>query len=155
MGGADPNNITEFVMKSLLDSNRRIKVIVGPAFKNKDQVKAFAAKYKEVYDVFEWPRNYAQIIASSRMVVTAIGTSIYEIAYLNIPILTISNYPEDIKSARILEENGYCKYIGYFKSITSLQIQKGAVGIKYYKNEASETANENGLNFICKAILNS
>jgi UDP-2,4-diacetamido-2,4,6-trideoxy-beta-L-altropyranose hydrolase len=154
MGGTDPNNLTLIVMQSLVGITQKINVIIGPTFKHKDQIKAFADNNKNMFNIYEWPKNYAAIIASSSLVFTALGTSIYEINYLDIPVVVVGNYENDSENAQMLGSRGYYKYLGYHQDVTLNQIKSAIDPEPIIKNQ-QEKATELGLKNISEIIINN
>lgn len=154
MGTSDPNKLTPFIMKALSNTAKTIKVIIGPAFKCKKQIKAIASKHKDIFKLYQSPANYAQIIASSSLVITALGISIYEISYLGVPIIVIGNYKADLKVGEILEKMGYCKYLGYYKNADQNSIYKNTFKILSEKQKKPViVANKHGVKNISEIIL--
>lgn len=113
MGASDPNNLTSLVMNSLADTGKKIKVIIGPGFTHKDEIDKITHHYSSVFELYDNPADYMKVVSSAALAVTAIGISIYELAYLRIPALVIANYNSDLEAGRILETLGYCKFLGY------------------------------------------
>jgi len=153
MGAADVNNVTPFIMKALINTGKKVKVIIGPAFKRKREIKTIASRHKNIFELYENPHNYAQIIASSSLAVTALGISIYEISHLGVPIMVIGNYESDSKAGRILEKKGYCKYMGYYKNITQDDARLHAAKLWAVKSKTPVKAGKNGTKNISEVIL--
>lgn len=124
MGGSDPNNLTPFIMKSLKSLNKKIKVIVGPGFTNIKEIRALARSYDNVcnFEVYQTPSDYASVVASSSLAITALGISLYEFNFLEIPCIVVGNYKTDVDVGLKLEKAGYCSFAGYYKDVTQEKI---------------------------------
>ena len=153
MGGADQNKLTPFIMKSLIGAGKKVKVVIGPAFKNKSQVESLAAECGGDFEIFEMPDDYAQIAACSSMAVTAFGISIYEFAYFNIPVKVICNYKSDLKEARVLEEKGLCECLGHYKDLTHEDIRCGVLESRQPGDGAGLDIMSDGVKNIAKVIF--
>lgn len=115
MGASDPNGLTVRVMQAVAGMGKRVKVIIGPAVQQKRDIYVAAAAGD--FEIYEDPSNFAEILASARMAVTALGISIYEMAYLGIKPVVIGNYQSDTKFGRILECCGFCCYAGFYEEM--------------------------------------
>jgi len=155
MGGSDPNNITTFLMKNLINTGRKVNIIIGPAFRHKKQIKILALRYKEIFKLYQEPDNYARIIASSSLVITALGILIFEVSYLGIPTIVLGNYREDLKVGKILDKMGYCKYLGYYKIVKQKNINKVILYVLNKKEKLVVKTSKNGTKNMSKAILSS
>ncbi|MCK4752758.1 MAG: hypothetical protein KAS75_04870, partial [Planctomycetes bacterium] len=123
MGASDPNNLTSLVMNSLADTGKKIKVIIGPGFIHKDEINKITGQYSSVFELYDNPADYMKVVSSAALAVTALGVSIYELAYLRIPVLVIANYKSDMEAGRILEESGYCKFMGYYGDLRANRLK--------------------------------
>lgn len=153
MGGADQNNLTSFIIKSLIGVDKKIKVVIGPAFKNKSQVESLVAKYGRDFELHEMPDDYAQIVASSSLAVTALGISIYEFAYFNKPVKVICNYKSDLKEARVLEEMGLCECLGYYKDLTQEDVRSGILKLRQPGDRVEVGVMGDGVKNIAEVIV--
>jgi spore coat polysaccharide biosynthesis predicted glycosyltransferase SpsG len=151
-GASDPNNISLKVMKALKGSQKVVKIILGPGNKHTAKIEAMASKYAQVFKIYHNPSNYAQLIATSSIAFTALGTSIYDFLYLKTPAIVIANYPEDTRIGKILDENHYCQFLDYYQKVTQKQIQIAISNINK-KNFKFSTINKNGINDIGKIVL--
>ncbi len=153
MGASDPHNITLFVMKDLISTGKKAKVIVGPGFKSKKEIRQIARQHKDIFELYENPDNYAKIASSASLAVTALGISVYEFSYLKIPVIVIGNYVDDLKTGKSLEKLGYCKYAGYYKDINVKKLSKMIErGVKF--KDFKEKCGKKGVASIACAILN-
>lgn len=127
MGGADPFNLTEQVVNAIerLDGVEAT-VVIGPASKPTQFLKRFiesgSEKFRFLYNV----ADMAPVMSSSHIAFTAVGTTVYELAYLGVPSVVIANYPHDDSDLRELKELGISFGLGYYKDVNAPMI-RGAV----------------------------
>jgi spore coat polysaccharide biosynthesis protein SpsF len=153
MGGADQNNLTSLIIKSLKSVGKKIKIVIGPAFKNKSQVELLVAEYDRDFELHEMPDDYAQIVASSSLAVTAFGISIYEFAYFNTPVKVICNYKSDLNEARVLEEMGLCECLGHYKDLTQEDIRSGILKSQHPGDRVEVGVMADGVKNIAEVIV--
>src|SRR5262245_23677594 len=93
-GGSDPLRSTERVLASLPEHRAEVAVSVGPHMtaRRAKIERAAAARDARVLTTGE---ALAPWMARARLAVTALGTTLYELAYLGTPALILGNYPED------------------------------------------------------------
>lgn len=135
MGGTDFNNLTGIVMKAAANTGLRLKVVLGPGFRQKVLIEKIAQDYCCVCEIYDNPINYPKIMGSSSIAVTAVGISIYEFAYFKIPTLAIGNYTSDLNIGRILQRLGYCKFLGFYKNLKREDITKGILSIQKHSED--------------------
>jgi UDP-2,4-diacetamido-2,4,6-trideoxy-beta-L-altropyranose hydrolase len=127
MGGADPFNLTEQVVNAIerLDGVEAT-VVIGPASKPTQFLKRFiesgSEKFRFLYNV----ADMAPVMSSCHIAFTAVGTTVYELAYLGVPSVVIANYPNDDSDLRELKELGISFGLGYYKDVNAPMI-RGAV----------------------------
>ena len=129
MGASDPNSLTILLMNSLVDIGRKIDVVIGSCFNDKERICEAAARCGHVFQIHVNPDNYEEILARSSLAVTAVGITLYELAYLQIPTVVIGNYKSDLNTGRILESLGYCRFLGYHKELRQKDIRKAFLNV--------------------------
>ena len=85
-GGTDPNNLTEKVLESILESpyENQIEVILGLGYANKKEIQE---KYKdnERIEIYENVKNMSEHMHDADLIFTSAGRTMYEIASLGVP----------------------------------------------------------------------
>ena len=105
-GGCDPFRLTERVLSALDLSLGRIVVAVGPHMaERRDELLALVAGAPDVRILLPG-MPLARWMARSRTAVTAVGTTLYELAYLGVPAAVVANYDEDHDALEWYERNG-------------------------------------------------
>jgi len=127
MGGADPYNLTELVVNALeridgLD----VTVVMGPAFRESPFLKKFIAANNPSFRFLFNVADMAPLMSACDLAFTAVGTTVYELAYMGVPSVIISNYPADERDMAELKDLGISFGLGYYKDVTAPMI-RGAV----------------------------
>jgi len=96
-GGSDPNRLTERALDALaeLDYRGRACALVGWHMEERlHDLERRAARLPSV-ELVQGGAPLAPRIAASRAALTALGTTLYELAYLGVPALILANYAAD------------------------------------------------------------
>jgi spore coat polysaccharide biosynthesis predicted glycosyltransferase SpsG len=131
MGGSDPNRLTYRVVSALLGSKEsmKINVVLGPAFPHDERLDAIE---RQGYDNIKFIRNCSDlsgIMAESHIAITALGTTLYELAYMGVPAIIISNYREDESDMRAFRKLGTALSLGYHEDVSADAIRTATEGI--------------------------
>lgn len=154
-GGTDTYNLTYSFMKNLQKINIPIVVIVGPGFSN-EQINVLEKEKCKNVELIIKPNSLKKYLSKSKYVVTASGSSVYEVlTQKSIPILfsqaknqNLAYYEfekANVKTIGIYPEINFDKAYNYIKSFeesdisnTKIEIDidgKGAYRVaKYLKN---------------------
>lgn len=91
MGGADPFNITEKVIRSadFFDFKYKAIVIAGKVNKNKDRIKSLVEK-RENFQYFDFVESIEAVYSNIDFAIINGGNTRYELTYLQIPYACIS-----------------------------------------------------------------
>ncbi|MBI4949506.1 MAG: hypothetical protein HY955_05110 [Deltaproteobacteria bacterium] len=133
MGGADPFRLTELVLKSLSDMEGvEVTTVIGPAFSPERDLKALV-KWRPGFRFAEGIRDLSPLMAASHVAITAVGTTIYELACMGVPSILIGNYESDKADLRGFERLGASISLGHYKDATPEAIQSA---VKKFRDEA-------------------
>ncbi len=129
MGGSDPNKLTDKVVAALLESETplNINVVIGPSFSPDERLDAIE---QQGHGTIKFIRNcpdLSTIMAESYIAITAFGTTLYELAYMGVPGIIISNYREDDRDMQAFRKLGTALPLGYHEDVTAESIRT-AVG---------------------------
>jgi spore coat polysaccharide biosynthesis predicted glycosyltransferase SpsG len=95
-GGSDPGRLTERSLAALAGFTGSVRVLVGPHMGDRRAaIERQAAELADA-DVLRVPGHPAACFARARVALTALGTSLYELAYLRVPALILANYATDL-----------------------------------------------------------
>jgi spore coat polysaccharide biosynthesis protein SpsF len=128
MGGSDPNRLTHRVLSSLLQSDITlcIKAVVGPAFSTDPLLNDIEKKQHPNVEFIRDRDDLAAYMAESHICITAVGTTVFELAYMGVPTLVLSNYRTDEADMLAFEKLGIALPIGYFGSVSDYEIRHAA-----------------------------
>jgi len=103
MGWCDANNITLKVLKALSGmEDIKFTVVLGPDYGHYETLEPFL--HNPAITFRRSVKDMAPLMASSHIAFTALGTTVYELAFMGVPPLIISNYREDEKDLAALRE---------------------------------------------------
>jgi spore coat polysaccharide biosynthesis predicted glycosyltransferase SpsG len=106
-GGSDPFELTERVLAALDPAGRRVVVAVGPHMaQRRAELARLAAESGPEVRVLLPGMPLARWIARSRAAITAVGTTLYELAYLGVGSLVVANHEGDRQALSWYEHHG-------------------------------------------------
>jgi spore coat polysaccharide biosynthesis predicted glycosyltransferase SpsG len=131
MGGEDPNGLTLRVMEALrdLDPAVEVRVVLGFAFGFKDEAYRLNKKMGGRFTLIENVTDMEKHMAEAGLAITALGTTIYELACLGVPTIVISNYREDARDERVLNELGWVTAMGYHGGLLDPGLRESIVSL--------------------------
>ncbi len=109
LGGADPNNRTERVLRACLKggcADCEIDVVIGPANRHAGALHEAAQTATRRVVLHASPRNLPELMARCDVAISAAGSSVYELAYFGVPMLLLVTAPNQRTSARYLDRLG-------------------------------------------------
>jgi len=105
-GGSDPRGLTERVLAALTGSDERLVVAIGAHMGERraaiEQLCTELPNSQVLHDV----RDLGPWMRRSRAAVTAVGTTLYELAYLRVPAWIVANFEEDRPALDHYDKNG-------------------------------------------------
>jgi len=133
MGGADPFRLTELVLKSLKDMKGvEATTVIGPAFSPERDLKALV-RWMPGFRFAEGIKDLSPFMAESPLAITAVGTTIYELACMGVPSILIGNYESDKSDLKGFERLGASISLGHYKDATPEAIRSS---VKKFQDEA-------------------
>jgi len=116
MGWCDSNNITLKVLDALAGvDDISITVVLGPDYPFMETMEPFR-KDKRI-TLRHAVKDMAPLMASSHIAFTALGTTVYELAFMGVPPIIISNYREDEKDMASLRRLKAGVSLGFYGSV--------------------------------------
>lgn len=112
-GGADPTNLTEFVIGSIanvdLPNKVFISTLLGPSMSNcSDYIKSISSNLSPKGHVYENVSNMASFLRKFHLVIGCAGSSCWERALLGIPMILFSTSENQSLILDSLERRGLC-----------------------------------------------
>ena len=125
MGGGDPRQLTHQVADSLrrLSQPVDIKVVIGPAFTPDPRLGDMAQENDSRLHFISGQDNLAWLMADSHLAITAVGTTLYELAAVGVPAIVIANHTEDHRDMELYKKLDMNLPLGFYRDIAPLQIQ--------------------------------
>jgi len=146
-GGSDPNNISLLALNSLKNTPfiDDVLLILGPGYIHK---KTELLKIINTNQIIENPKNIFDYFAMAYFAITALGVTIQELAYLNIPMGIIYNYQDDQMDMAMIsdyfsrnKDTNFIYNFSYYKSVnvplmleTINRHKRDNINIKFNKN---------------------
>jgi spore coat polysaccharide biosynthesis predicted glycosyltransferase SpsG len=131
LGGSDPNHLTGKIVSALLKSKvpLNIKAVIGPAFSSDFLLDALTNHRHDNVQFIKGKDDLSADIADSHIAITALGTTIFELACLGVPALIIANYRTDEHDMTAFEKLGIALPLGYYKEVSDFDIQNTVASI--------------------------
>jgi len=126
-GGSDPRNLTKRLLEILSGMKLKFKIIViiGMAFSHVSQTEKLVEKMKKNAQKIKIVKNsdlMAKYMNESDFVITTNGRTVFEIASLNIPFISISANPRE-KKHKFPQNSGGGIYLGLYSDISDQKIR--------------------------------
>jgi len=116
MGWSDSNNITLKVLKGLSGMDDiQITVVLGPDYPFMESVAHFMGAENITFR--HGVKDMAPLMAASHIAFTALGTTVYELAFMGVPPIIVSNYRDDERDLAALRKLKAGVSLGYFASV--------------------------------------
>lgn len=109
MGGSDPDNTTLKIVKALDlidDTSLEIKIILGPENRHVQSIKKLVSPSNLKYEILSDPDNMPELLIWADIVISAGGSTSWELLYLNKPAVFLINAENQIKIVETIETLG-------------------------------------------------
>jgi spore coat polysaccharide biosynthesis predicted glycosyltransferase SpsG len=131
MGGSDPNRLTKRVISALVGfrEDMRLTIVIGPAFQPDEQLEAAERRGQVAARFMRNVHDLSPLLSEAHIVVTAVGTTIYEAAFMGVPSVLISNYRSDAEDVAQIERLGISLGLGYFEDVDDARLQSAVASL--------------------------
>lgn len=116
MGGADPDNVTERVVRALGAAALRLDVVLGPANRAAERLARTLAEPPRV-EVLRSVQDMAGVLSRADLAVAAAGITTHELCFMGVPSLLVVLADNQLASARALEREGACENLGWHHAL--------------------------------------
>jgi len=127
MGGADPDNVTLRVLRAVsqlgIDGLETV-VVLGRSNPHLKQVRAFAAECTMTIRLQVDVDDMAELMAWSDAAITAGGSTVWELAFLGVPSITLALADNQTHSANLLARRGISPTLGWGPIAESTDVAK-------------------------------
>lgn len=121
-GGTDPNNLTQKVLNNIypycLKNNINIDIVLGLGYEYRINIKEFPN-----INIYQNVKNMADYMEKADIIFTACGRTVYEVACISTPCITLAQNERELTHDFASEKNGFIN-LGLGKNITDLELQK-------------------------------
>lgn len=127
-GGSDTTNQTPVLMRCLHSLKNHtgifidVDVVIGPAF-SRDNIAMIAeiVEQEEIFHLHCSPDGLADLVECCDVVITAGGTTMWEMAAAERPMYVYINEAFEDETARVVKSLGFALYDGYLPSIETVK----------------------------------
>ena len=144
MGGSDPHEVTEDLIKEFKKYEYDVSVVIGPSYKRKFELECVNDSRFKIYQNLE---SLFSFLYNFDLAVTGGGGTCCEAAAMGLPTMIIANAPHEINTGRSMEKLGVSVFLGdhsnwsksRLKDIENLNIEKmSTLGINLFDTKAVE-----------------
>jgi len=161
MGGSDPNNLTIDIVKAIMHIKIiKITVLVGPLFSNLLELKKTIETEKKIKLVKSSDKIW-KILSEADVAITNGGNTLFELAALSVPTLSIPAFRHEIKYSDAFMSENFSINLGFkqrnFKKINSglLNILEDLPLRKKMYLHSKKIVDGKGLSRVIRIILKS
>lgn len=132
MGGSDPAESTERVLAALVEPDARAveaDIVVGPGNSRREGLLAAAVGLAPRVATFVAPDNLPARFAKAAFVVTAGGTTLYELSLLRVPMLVLCTAENQRKTCESFAAAGAVRYLGWHADVGPAEIAAAVVAM--------------------------
>ena len=123
MGGSDPNDLTQWILKILLKNIQiHLTVILGPFYNKPNLLKNTVANYPNCKLVIA-PKNIWNIFKNSDLVITNAGSTLFELSIQGIPNLSIIAFKHQKPYAEYFHKKGATINLGFKSTISKTKLK--------------------------------
>jgi UDP-2,4-diacetamido-2,4,6-trideoxy-beta-L-altropyranose hydrolase len=126
-GGSDPMNITLAVLEILLQSNtiegRKIRVILGAGYKHLKTIEDISVPDGSSLELVAYSTSIIELLTWSDVVISAAGSTAWELALLGIPMALVTAADNQIPIARALEKHGAAVNLGDIRTFSRQTVE--------------------------------
>jgi UDP-2,4-diacetamido-2,4,6-trideoxy-beta-L-altropyranose hydrolase len=140
MGGSDPNGLSLEVIEALKDLPEDIKVMLhlGPAFKLRKEVEELLISLSRRIHLLENVADLAYFMVEADIAIAAGGNTMYELCYLGVPSVIVSQNSHQLEFADSLDEQGAVISMGIYNDVNRKLIYETTLGlVKNYDKRRS------------------
>lgn len=125
LGGADPGNETRKVLEAVAaipDPRVRATFVVGPHYEHVTELRKAAQAFGPRFSVLENVQDMARVMLDADVAVCAAGSTVWELAFMGIPMVCLILSENQRAVAEGLEHSGAAINLGWSRSTTAESI---------------------------------
>ena len=152
MGGTDEENMTEFVVNSLNQVNKKFKaiIIVGAGYPYLKQLEKYLKEVQYAFELHQNPKNIALVMSQVDFAIISFGQTAYELVPLNIPALYFCLTKDHEESAQLFNKERIGESLGFYfdikyhntvETVTNLLKEKEIIGEMSHRLQSINISN--------------
>lgn len=139
MGGTDPKNLTGQVLETVAKLTKKEKlnivVFLGPGNKNRqDLIHTIEQRKIGNVSIASDPENYAELLNSLDIAISACGSSAIELIYLKVPCILIPITQNQLASAEAFESNDLARVVRLDENKVVVGLQSAFLSLAHRLN---------------------
>jgi spore coat polysaccharide biosynthesis predicted glycosyltransferase SpsG len=125
-GGSDTYGLTPKIINALneIEESVHINVVVGPAFKNYEELDEVIKKSKRHFNLIHNAQNMCQLIQNADLAITGGGNTMFEIACLGVPAIVVCGDTFEEETADRMDKWGIVDNLGFGLNVSQKKILK-------------------------------
>jgi len=160
MGGSDPNDLTQWILKFLLGNTQiNLIVILGPFYNKLHEIKKIVANYKHCKLLIA-PKRIWKIFKNSDLVITSAGSTLFELSIQGIPNISIIAFKHQKPYAEYFHKKGATINLGFKSTISKTKLRNTVLQLlnndnkrKTMCNLGSKIVDGKGTQRVCTILL--
>ncbi|WP_291572607.1 UDP-2,4-diacetamido-2,4,6-trideoxy-beta-L-altropyranose hydrolase [Clostridium sp. UBA4548] len=116
MGGADPNRVTDYILKSLHNKDYNFHVIIGSAFNSKEDLRTKYENFDNI-NLYENP-IMSEVMGICDVAISSCSSTVYELASIGIPTIGVVTVQNQEAIAEVMNEYGILVNVGWYYDIS-------------------------------------
>lgn len=131
-GGVDPANVTLKAMAALAklaSTYWQAAVVVGPSNPNLPALRSAASSAPQSTRLLSDVRDMAELMAWADVVVTAGGSTTWELAFMGLPALTVIVADNQVELAETLSAHGVVQNLGWHTRLAEEELVEALAGL--------------------------
>jgi UDP-2,4-diacetamido-2,4,6-trideoxy-beta-L-altropyranose hydrolase len=120
MGGSDPDNAAETVLRSLRNvggTDFRIRIVSGPANPHRDSLRRELVLHEGRAELIAGDADMPELMAWADLAVSAAGSTSWELAFMGVPMVAVILAENQRRIARSLEEAQVAVGLGWHATL--------------------------------------
>ena len=124
MGGSDPQNLTSFVVDTImdLDSDLMFKIVLGPGYVFEDELHTKLKSANFNYIILHDPDNFPEIMSEADFAIISFGVTAYELAVMGIPAIYLCLSDDHVESANLFDKTKIGKNMGNISTLSKSEL---------------------------------
>lgn len=122
--GTDPNDLTTRTVACLNEvlPHGQVQVVLNPMANSNDLVGQLLGSRFPDYEIITGGDTLEPLLAAADIVITNMGTTVYEALCLGVPALVLANYPSEVDESEHLCNSGAVACLGFHDGVSDREL---------------------------------